>query len=169
MVVGTRAIEALNLDKVTLLVLPDFDRFLTDSDFFTNERLFNMLKKLREIPQEKMIIQTNIPEHTIFKNLNCQKDFYEGELADRVAYKYPPLSRFVKIECQHKNEKLLQEMVYKMKRELEDMQVEVVGYEKSKIFRVKKKFRMLLWVKVKKNEDKVCEVLKNYQVKAVVI
>lgn len=169
LVVGTRAIEALNLDKVTLLVLPDFDRFLTDSDFFTNERLFNMLMKLREIPQEKMIIQTNIPEHTIFKNLNCQKDFYEGELADRMAYKYPPLSRFVKIECQHKNEKLLQEMVDKMKRELEDVQVEVVGYEKSKIFRVKKKFKMLLWVKVKKNEDKVCEVLKNYQVKAVVI
>lgn len=168
-VVGTRAIEALNLDKATLLVLPDFDRFLTDSDFFTNEKLFNMLMKLREIPRDKMIIQTSIPEHTVFKNLNCQRDFYEGELADRITYKYPPVSRFVKIECQHKSEKSLLEMVDKMRGELEDVQVEVVGSEKSKIFKVKKKFRMLLWVKVNKNEDNLREVLKNYKVKAFVI
>ncbi len=169
LIVGTRAIEALNLEKVTLLILPDFDRFLTDSDFFTNERLFNMLMKLREIPREKMIIQTSIPEHTIFKNLNCQKKFYEGELLDRVTYKYPPLSRFVKIECQHRNENLLREMVEKIVRELEEWKVEVVGYEESKIFKVKKKFRMLLWVKVDKNESSLREVLKKYQIKVFVI
>lgn len=169
LIVGTRAVEVLQLDKVALLVLPDFDRFLTDSDFFTNEKLFRMIMKLKEIPREKMIIQTSIPEHAVFKNLNSPQKFYEEEIADRIVYKYPPLSRFVRIEYQHKNEKLLQAMVEKMMSELESVGVEVVGYEKSKVFKVKKKFKMLLWVKVKKNQERLREVLKNYEVKAVVM
>ncbi|MDR2402169.1 MAG: primosomal protein N' [Cytophagales bacterium] len=168
LIIGTRVIENLKFAKATLLVLPDFDRLLTDSDFFSNEKIYKMLAKLKEIPQEKMIIQTSIPEHTIFKNLNDYKKFYEEEISDRIQYKYPPLSRVIEIECKNRDEKLLQETIENIIRDLGQLQVEVLGYERSKIFRMKKKFRMGLWVKLGKNSQEIREVLGKYDVKVFV-
>ena len=169
LIIGTRAIENLNFEKAALLILPDFDRLLTDSDFCTNEKIYKMLMKLKKISKEKIIIQTSIPEHPILKNLNDYEKFYETEIFDRVQYKYPPLSRFIKIECENKNEKLLLETIETIIKDLEKLQIEVVGYEKKKIFMVKKKFRMVLWVKVKKNQKEIREVLSKYDVKIFVM
>ena len=144
------------------MVMPYFvDSELVDYTDYSSESPEEMKNRFEELSLDVLVVISAIDP--------------ENKTVTVSSYSEKPLSMDLKEGISSKVSEAVEDYrisLYEMgdlKQILEDVQVEVVGYEKSKIFRVKKKFRMLLWVKVKKNEDKVCEVLKNYQVKAVVI
>ncbi len=159
-IIGTRAIENVCLRDVELAVLPDFDRLLTDNNFFTNERVFKLLMRWKNLAT-KMIVQTSIPEHRVFHF----SQFYTEELHDRLQFKYPPMSRLLRVEFQAKDEKKLYKNVEKFVRALKAVKVEVVGEEKRKVFMVKKRYGMNVWVRVKNNADIVRDVLRKFDMK----
>ncbi len=75
------------------------DTFFSIPDFRVNERILNILLKIRSITNKKFIIQTrdakqNVFEYAVRGNLI---DFFKYEIDDRKMLSYPPFSTLIKI------------------------------------------------------------------------
>ncbi|MBI2096073.1 MAG: primosomal protein N' [Candidatus Taylorbacteria bacterium] len=97
--VGSAA--AVSLDS--LFALPDFR---------TNEKILNILFRLKQMAQKNFLIQTRQPEQKVFDyalkgNLT---DFYRQELAERKTFEYPPFSTLIKVTRSGKRERVKEEM-----------------------------------------------------------
>lgn len=97
--IGTEmALLYLN-EKIQNSAIASIDSFFSVPDFRINERILNILLKIRSITDKNFIIQTRDIKQSIFDyaikgNL---VDFYKNEISDRENLGFPPFSTLIKI------------------------------------------------------------------------
>jgi primosomal protein N' (replication factor Y) len=97
--VGTEMALLYLTEKIENSAVVSMDSFFSIPDFRINERILNILLKMRALTDRKLIIQTRdvsqkVFEYAIKGNL---VDFYRDEMEDRKALRYPPFSNLIKI------------------------------------------------------------------------
>ena len=97
--VGTEMALLYLDERIENSAVVSMDTFFSIPDFRINEKILNILLKIRTMSAKNVIIQTRDIERTLFDyavkgNL---ADFYKEELALRKALNYPPNSTLIKI------------------------------------------------------------------------
>lgn len=102
-IIGTQTIlKAWNLPKLGLIGIINADDLLSFSEYNSDERAFQILEEALQKAHDnnaKLIIQTYSAEHPVIKSLISSEfeKFYENEIEQRKALKYPPFSRMIKL------------------------------------------------------------------------
>lgn len=113
--VGTaKAIVYLD-KKVENVAIVAVDGMLAIPDFRMNERIFNMLLRLRRLASKNFFIQTRKSDNKIFEYAakGDLVNFYREEIADRQLLGYPPISLLIKISLRGK--------IHVLKKEVENL------------------------------------------------
>lgn len=100
LIIGTQmAWQKIDWSKIKTMVFLDIDTELFQSDYRTTENIWHCLRAAagRLNKDAQLLVQTSHPEHRIFSFLNRPEEFYEAELAERKALKYPPFSYLVRL------------------------------------------------------------------------
>ncbi|MFH1292069.1 MAG: primosomal protein N' [bacterium] len=99
-IIGTQlAWPHLDWQKIKLMVFLDADTSLFVPEYKIGENLWYLLRDAQyRLPKESILmIQTNHPEHMVFKSLSEPKAFYREELAQRKMLGYPPYKFLLKL------------------------------------------------------------------------
>ncbi len=108
--VGTEMATHYLKDKVENIAVVAIDSLFAIPDYRINERVFNLLIRLRSLANKRFIIQTRSVRSELFDyaSRGALLDFYRHELKERRDYGYPPFKIFIKINLTgDKNDVLL--------------------------------------------------------------
>lgn len=137
-------------DAVANSAVVSIDSFFSIPDFRVNEKVMNILLKIRACTSRNFLVQTRDIDQKILKYATAGNlaDFYRDEIKEREAMFYPPFSIPIKITLQGDKKTVLAGM--------EQMQKDMSPYEVD-IFPAfipiqKGKFSMHGLIKVKRNE-----------------
>jgi primosomal protein N' (replication factor Y) (superfamily II helicase) len=136
--IGTQMIsKGLDFDHVRVVGILDADSMLNFPDFRSFERSFQLMSQVsgragRKGSRGTVIIQTADPRHPVIEAI--LKDDYKGflhqQFQERLAFRYPPYFRLVKLTLRHKNLSLVSRASEILARELRKILGErVVGPE----------------------------------------
>ena len=158
--VGTQMIvKGHDFPNVTLVAALAADMSMFENDYRSSERTFQLLMQAsgRAGRGEKcgeVVIQTYKPEHYVIKSVSAQDAgmFYENELAFRKMMNYPPcgsmLSVSVSAEKLAEGETCIGGLAAQLRREFGE-RVEIIGPAAGAVRRIKDRFRLVLYVKVR--------------------
>lgn len=126
--VGTQMVsKGLDFDKVDIVAVTSADTILNFPDFRSDERAFNMLEQVsgragRRNGLGKVIIQTSSPANEVlaFLKQHDYKAFYDNEIENRRAFRYPPFTRVITIYLRHKDNSTLINLANEYTRRLKD-------------------------------------------------
>lgn len=126
--VGTQMVsKGLDFDKVDIVAVTSADTILNFPDFRSDERAFNMLEQVsgragRRNGLGKVIIQTSSPANEVlaFLKQHDYKAFYDSEIENRRAFRYPPFTRVITIYLRHKDNSTLINLANEYTRRLKD-------------------------------------------------
>ena len=145
---------ALNLlhKKIAVTAAVSVDSLFALPSFRTNERVFNLLMRLREKSVKKFIIQSRIPETPLFQHvLNGNiTDFYKEEIDARKTFGYPPFSTLIKLTYTGTKQQTEKEMS-RIKRHLDGYDLQIFPAFTSKI---RGKYITHAVVKIARGKDK---------------
>ncbi len=102
--VGTvKAIPYLH-EKIYAVAAGAIDGMLGVPDFRMNEKIFNLLLRLRRLAEKKFMVQTRKIENKVFEYAAKGDliNFYREEIAERQTFNYPPFSIIVKASIRGK-------------------------------------------------------------------
>ena len=92
--------------KFDLIGVLSIDNSLNLVDFRSSEKTFSLLTGLAFLSGNKVVIQTSLPGHYLFKSLEEHDAgiFYDEELKTRKQLRFPPYTHFSLIKCRGKKE-----------------------------------------------------------------
>ena len=137
-------------EPVANTMVTSIDSFFSIPDFRINEKVMNILLKIRATTSRNFLIQTrNIDQEILkFAIAGNLADFYREEIKEREKLFYPPFSIPIKITLQGEKKNVLSGM--------EELQKKMTPYEvdifPAFIPSVKGKFSMHASIKIKRNE-----------------
>jgi len=113
--IGTQMItKGLHFDDVSLVAVLNADHLLSQPDFRSSERTYQMLEQVsgragRKGQQGEVLIQTFDPSNSIFSFLQQHdtEGMYNTQIAERESYHFPPFYRQITIILRHTNEQRL--------------------------------------------------------------
>ena len=119
--IGTEALLKPQLKTAHLVIVASVDPALCLPDYYSEERVFLNLLKLKALSKEKFIIQTLIPENKLFQYFikNKEEKFLQEEKKWREDYLWPPYVQLIKLTFVHKDEKKGIKEAEETKRNLE--------------------------------------------------
>lgn len=99
-------------ESVDYSLVASIDSLFAIPDFRGNEKIMNILLKIRQLTQKKFVVQTRSPHEPAFEYAlkGNIADFYRSEIAEREQFAYPPFVTLIKITYQGKREEVLEEM-----------------------------------------------------------
>lgn len=162
--IGTQIIsKGWDVARVGLVGIVSADTILHLPDFRSNERTFQVLTQVagrtgRGADQGLVILQTYLPQNYAIdavKTHNFEK-FFEKEIVFREKYNYPPFARLVKLTAAHSNLEKAQDAIRKVFGQLiskREITMQVLGPVPAYIFRIRKKYRFQLFLKLPQNQD----------------
>lgn len=166
--IGTEALLRPQLEPVDLVLVVSVDQMLFLPDYYSEERVFFYLLKLKNLSKEKLIIQTLIPENKLFKYFikNKKKEFLEEEKKWRENYLWPPYVQLIKLTLAHKNkikgEKEVEETKEKLNRAINKLIPKslqknfiILGPAPAFIFKERGSYKWNILVKYKYFESKI--------------
>ncbi|MCL4118975.1 UNVERIFIED_CONTAM: hypothetical protein GTU68_026743 [Idotea baltica] len=134
--IGTQMVtKGLDFGDVGLVGVLSADQLMFYPDFRALERAFQLLLQVagragRRQKRGKVLIQTSMPKHPIFNEIQGQNyfAFYQTELAERGAYSYPPYSRMIKITLKHRDQNLVNKAGFYLVKQLgKELHAHVLG------------------------------------------
>ena len=136
-------------ESIECSIVASIDSLFAIPDFRGNEKIMNILLKMRQLSQNKFIVQTRSIEEPVFEYAlkGNIADFYRSEIAEREHFAYPPFVTLIKITYQGRREEVLEEMK-KLKSFLSPYTVQVFP---AFIETVKGKYVMHALIKADKN------------------
>ncbi|MBR2616393.1 MAG: primosomal protein N' [Clostridia bacterium] len=165
--IGTQMVaKGHNFPEVTLVGIVMADSSLYLSDFRAAEHSFSLLTQVigragRAEKKGRAVIQTLNPAHNVFSLASEQNypAFYEGEIALRRAFQFPPFCQLAVLTLSHEKEsevlrksaeaaRLLEE---NLKGEFSDVAFIVYGPFEAPVYRVKNVYRKRFIIKYKNN------------------
>ncbi len=89
----------LYLEKIPYGGIVSLDPLFSIPDFGINEKIFYLVSRLKEITEEKLMIQTRNIGKDVFTLASTGNvlDFYRNEISERNELFYPPFSIFIKV------------------------------------------------------------------------
>ncbi len=146
--IGTQMIsKGLHFPEVTLVGVLNSDATLNIPDFRASETAFQLITQVAgragrgAIPGE-VILQTCLPDHTIIQQAAAQDypSFFEGELALRKLFSYPPFTQLAKLTFSGPKERVTQlcaeafrqQLQPRLPKEFELLPVIAAGHAKVK-------------------------------------
>jgi len=113
--IGTQMVtKGLHFDDVSLVAVLNADHLLSQPDFRSTERAYQMLEQVsgragRKGQQGEVIIQTFDAANPLYERLQQHdtEGMYRSELAERETYHFPPFFRQITILLRHSNEQRL--------------------------------------------------------------
>ncbi len=103
----------LYLDEpVEYSMVASIDSLFAIPDFRGNEKIMNILLKMRQLSAKKFIVQTRSVSEPVFEYAlrGNIADFYRNEINERENFAYPPYVTLIKITYQGHREEVLEEM-----------------------------------------------------------
>jgi primosomal protein N' (replication factor Y) len=101
------------------------DSLFSIPDFRINERIMNLLLRIRSITQKMLVVQTRSREQRIFDYATKGNlmDFYREETEERKKLNYPPFSTLIKITIKGQKNRVIEEMntIEKLLKEFDPM------------------------------------------------
>ncbi len=121
--IGTEMALLYLSKKVENSAVVSMDTFFSIPDFRVNEKVLNILLKIRAITDRSLIIQTRDSSQKVFNYALTGNliDFFKDEIDDRKALGYPPFSTLIKISVSGSKEDVL--------KSAEDLQKTIEPYE----------------------------------------
>ncbi len=97
--IGTEMSLLYLTDKIENSAVVSMDSFFSIPDYRINERVLNIILKMRAITDRNLILQTRDIEQKVFDYAARGNliDFYKEEIDDRKRFNYPPFSTLIKI------------------------------------------------------------------------
>ncbi|MDP3725986.1 MAG: hypothetical protein Q8R36_02195 [bacterium] len=148
--IGTEMALNMLKKKIAVTAAISIDSLFALPSFRMNERVFTILLRMREFAVKKFMIQSRIPELSIFKyvlNGNIA-EFYKEEKAVRHSLRYPPFTTLIKLTMEGSKQTIEKEVAF-IKKHLE-------GYEllifPAFISKVRQKYIMHAVIKTKPEE-----------------
>jgi primosomal protein N' (replication factor Y) len=116
----------LNWDKIKLFVFLDADAPLFIPEYKVVENLWQQLRDVQYKlnPESSFLVQTEHPEHQVFKSLYSPEIFYSEQLAERRVLGYPPFKYMLKLLTGNQKSAILE-------RETANVQAELTTLTKS--------------------------------------
>ncbi len=107
--VGTEMALLYLTEKIENTAVASIDSFFSIPDFRINERILNILLKIRSVTDKHFIIQTRditqkVFDYAIKGNL---ADFYRDEIDDREKFNFPPFTALIKISISGTKDEVL--------------------------------------------------------------
>jgi len=168
--IGTEALLRPQLEIAPLVIVASVDPALFLPDYYSEERVFLNLLKLKALSKEKLIIQTLIPENKLFQYFmkNEEKKFLQEEKKWRKDYLWPPYVQLIKLTLAHKDEKKGTKEAEEIKRNLEqainklipeNLQKNfiILGPAQAFVFKEKGFYKWNILIKYKYFESKIKE------------
>jgi primosomal protein N' (replication factor Y) len=161
--VGTQMVtKGLDFSNVSLVCVIESDFLLNYPDFRANEKYFQMIRQVsgragRSKSQGTVLIQTKNVNHSLNRRLQLDDDinYFDGELAQRKEFSYPPYVKLIKIKFRSRNRKILYDGSNWFANALKkNMKSKILGPEFPIISKIKNEFLMNLLIKVNP-EDKL--------------
>jgi primosomal protein N' (replication factor Y) len=99
-------------EQVESSVVASLDSLFAIPDFRGNEKIMNILLKMRQLSRDNFIVQTRSVDEPVFDYAikGNIADFYRSEIAEREQFAYPPFVTLIKITYQGRREEVLEEM-----------------------------------------------------------
>ena len=110
--IGTE-MAILYLDEIIEnTIVASIDSLFAIPDFRGNEKIMNILLKMRQLSQNRFVVQTRSIDEPVFEYAikGNIADFYRSEIAEREQFAYPPFVTLIKITYQGMREEVLEEM-----------------------------------------------------------
>ena len=174
LLIGTQMIsKGLDFDKVSVVGILNADSMLNYPDFRAYEHAFMMMAQVsgragRKGKRGLVILQTKNPTLPIISQVvhNDYLALYEGLIAERRMFHYPPFFHLINVFLKHKNDKVCQQASLELGRTLRTWFGErVLGPDKPAVARVKTMNIRKIVIKLENGIDqkKVREYLKYAQ------
>lgn len=124
--VGTEMALPYITEKIQNSAIVSMDSFFSVPDFRINERIINIILKIRSITTRNFVLQTRCPDQKVLDyaikgNLS---DFYRDEIGARRELAYPPFSILIKISLTGTKTAVVAEME-KLQNSLEGYQIDI--------------------------------------------
>lgn len=153
--IGTQIIaKGLHFPDVTLVGVINSDLILNFPDFRAGEKTFQLLTQVsgragRGEKEGKVIIQTYQNESYVIKNSKEElyEKFFENEIEKRKMFSYPPFTKLINIGISSENEEEVLKFSREIFNDINDENVEIYGPMPSMVYKVKKRYRMNIFIK----------------------
>lgn len=158
--IGTQMItKGLDFNNVSLVGILNADSLLNYPDFRSHERSYQLMAQVsgrsgRKGKQGKVLVQTYSAEHDIIKSVknNDYKSMYDGEIAEREAFNYPPFCKLISITVSHKDYQLTNHAARELAIHLREVFGKcVLGPEYPVVSRVKNRYLKNIILKIGSN------------------
>ena len=118
--IGTEMIFSFIKEPVERVVVASIDTLFAFPDFNMNEKIFQLLIRLRLFAKKTFVIQTRLRENPVFDyalrgNIS---GFYREEVEERKSLGYPPFKQLIKLSCASEDKKKLKEEIDVMTKDL---------------------------------------------------
>ena len=160
--VGTQMVtKGLDFRKLALVAVMNADRLLHFPDFRAEEKCFQLLTQVagrsgRSDIRGKVLIQTYQPDHKLYHQVikGDLRSFYQDQMEQRKAYRYPPYHKIVEIRLQSSDFNRLNEASDWLAKYLrQGFRDQVLGPEFPSVARVKNKYRKHILIKVFRHQS----------------
>lgn len=159
--VGTEMALLYLSEKISNSAIVSMDSFFSVPDFRINEKVLNILLKIRSVTDKNFLIQTRDITQKIFEYAMRGNlvDFYKEELEDRKILNYPPFSILIKINIIGTKAEVM-ESVEKLQKSIEPFEIDIFP---AFIPQSKGKYAVNGVIKIKKEDwpnEKLLEIFK---------
>jgi primosomal protein N' (replication factor Y) len=158
-IIGTQTLaKGLDLPKLGLVGIIIADTSLYFPDFSAQERTFQLLSQVlgrvgRGHRTGKVVLQTYAPESSLLKAILSKNwpVFYEGELAERKTFLFPPFCYLLKLTCRRVSQQSAQQASEKLAKSLSTalLRIRIEGPAPAFHEKVQNKYQWQLIVKAK--------------------
>lgn len=110
--IGTEMALVYLDEKITNSAVVSVDSFFSLPDFRINEKVLNILLKIRSATAKNFIIQTRDTSQKVidYATKGNLAEFYRNEISSRESFEYPPFSILIKITISGEKNKVAEEM-----------------------------------------------------------
>lgn len=124
--VGTEMALLYLTEKIEHTAVASIDALFSVPDFRINERIMNILLKIRSITDQNFIIQTRDANQKVFDYATKGNliDFYKEEIEDREKLSFPPFSTLIKITITGTRDEVMQ-MIENIQKIVEPYEINV--------------------------------------------
>ena len=104
--IGTELIFSYLNQSVERVAIVSIDGLFTVPDFRINEKIFQILLKLRSLAKKTFLVQTRLADQNVFQNIvkGNISGFYKEEIENRKRFNYPPFKLLIKITKDGRND-----------------------------------------------------------------
>ncbi len=160
--IGTQMVtKGLDFGNVSLVGILHADQVMNYPDFRAHERAYQLMAQVsgragRREKQGEVIIQTFNPQHFVIQSVmnNDYHAVYHSELADRMAFHYPPFYRLIRVTIKGKDATLVDNGSHHLATQLrQHMGARILGPEYPSVSRVRDEYLKNILIKFEREAN----------------